>query len=215
MQVAKDHTRSIQLRRSTHVRCFGPIGIKRRVARSAQRRPCVVPYASSAAISSLEDWECDPQGTEPVTPKEIASELKPGFFGAFQRYTHYTPRKQRSFAENGILKLDAYLCISRASASNDDWGSQPSVPAKWWCCRFWKAYNKLLDEKPVFVKSMTSLVGFALGDCLAQVIAGGQYNLLRTLRMTLFGILMDGPVGTVIAPPVSSPPKPRALRRRC
>ena len=42
---------------------------------------------------------------------------------------------------------------------------------------------------------MTSLVGFALGDILAQVIAGGSYNLPRTLRMTSFGILMDGPVG--------------------
>lgn len=42
---------------------------------------------------------------------------------------------------------------------------------------------------------MTSLVGFALGDILAQVISGSTYNLARTLRMTLFGVLMDGPVG--------------------
>ena len=61
--------------------------------------------------------------------------------------------------------------------------------------RFWKAYTDLLDRKPIFVKSMTSLVGFALGDILAQVIAGGSYNLPRTLRMTSFGILMDGPIG--------------------
>lgn len=53
----------------------------------------------------------------------------------------------------------------------------------------------MLDERPIFVKSMTSLVGFALGDILAQAISGNSYNLLRTLRMTLFGILMDGPVG--------------------
>lgn len=62
-------------------------------------------------------------------------------------------------------------------------------------CRFWEQYTKLLDKRPVFVKSMTSLVGFALGDILAQVIAGSTYNLPRTLRMTLFGILMDGPIG--------------------
>ena len=62
-------------------------------------------------------------------------------------------------------------------------------------CRFWASYTDLLDRKPVFVKSMTSLFGFALGDILAQVIGGGSYNLARTLRMTLFGILMDGPVG--------------------
>jgi protein Mpv17 len=62
-------------------------------------------------------------------------------------------------------------------------------------CRFWKAYTKMLDERPIIVKSMTSLVGFALGDMLAQVISGNSYNLMRTLRMTLFGILMDGPIG--------------------
>lgn len=68
-------------------------------------------------------------------------------------------------------------------------------------CRFWKSYTDLLDKKPVFVKSMTSLVGFALGDILAQVIGGQSYNLPRTLRMVLFGIIMDGPVGMIQEPP--------------
>ena len=64
--------------------------------------------------------------------------------------------------------------------------------------RFWYSYNDMLDERPIFVKSMTSLFGFALGDILAQLIGGTSYNLFRTLRMTLFGIFMDGPVGTYI-----------------
>ena len=33
----------------------------------------------------------------------------------------------------------------------------------------WAAYNQALDEKPLFTKAMTSLVGWALVDLLAQV----------------------------------------------
>lgn len=33
----------------------------------------------------------------------------------------------------------------------------------------WAAYNEALDQKPLITKAMTSLVGWALGDLLAQV----------------------------------------------
>lgn len=33
----------------------------------------------------------------------------------------------------------------------------------------WAAYNQALDDKPLITKAMTSLVGWALGDLLAQV----------------------------------------------
>jgi len=33
----------------------------------------------------------------------------------------------------------------------------------------WAAYTEALDKKPLFTKAMTSLVGWALGDFLAQV----------------------------------------------
>lgn len=33
----------------------------------------------------------------------------------------------------------------------------------------WAAYNEALDKKPLVTKAMTSLVGWALGDLLAQV----------------------------------------------
>jgi hypothetical protein len=33
----------------------------------------------------------------------------------------------------------------------------------------WAAYNEALDTKPLITKAMTSLVGWALGDLLAQV----------------------------------------------
>ena len=38
----------------------------------------------------------------------------------------------------------------------------------------WESYNKALDDKPLITKAMTSLVGWALGDLLAQVGAGSQ-----------------------------------------
>lgn len=132
------------------VKCWNTHGIRKscRLPGRSQRKFWVPFHASSAAISSLEDWESDPiQDNEseeinhPAT-SDVADNVP---LGAFQR--------------------------------------------------FWKAYSKMLNERPVFVKSLTSLVGFAMGDTLAQVISGNSYNLFRTLRMTLFGILMDGPVG--------------------
>lgn len=36
----------------------------------------------------------------------------------------------------------------------------------------WAAYNEALDKKPLLTKAMTSLVGWALGDLLAQVCGG-------------------------------------------
>ncbi len=33
----------------------------------------------------------------------------------------------------------------------------------------WQAYNKALDDQPLTAKAFTSLVGWALGDMLAQV----------------------------------------------
>ena len=72
--------------------------------------------------------------------------------------------------------------------------ARPDLPSSF-VSRIWQNYLTLLDEKPVLVKSLTSLFGFLIGDICAQLITGADYDLRRTLRMTLFGILMDGPVG--------------------
>lgn len=61
--------------------------------------------------------------------------------------------------------------------------------------RVWRAYNKVLHEKPIMVKSATSFVGFLVGDVLAQNIVGRPFDVYRTLRLVLFGVFMDGPVG--------------------
>lgn len=60
---------------------------------------------------------------------------------------------------------------------------------------FWGAYSKALEEHPIRVKSATSFFGFLFGDVVAQLVVGNPYNYLRTARMVVFGILMDGPVG--------------------
>ncbi|KAK9832036.1 hypothetical protein WJX81_000378 [Elliptochloris bilobata] len=63
--------------------------------------------------------------------------------------------------------------------------------------RFWRFYNNALERHPVAVKSATSFVGFLLGDVLAQTIVGADFDVARTLRLVLFGMFMDGPVGHV------------------
>lgn len=64
---------------------------------------------------------------------------------------------------------------------------------------FWGAYSKALEEHPIRVKSATSFFGFLLGDAVAQLVVGNPYNYLRTARMVIFGILMDGPIGEYLS----------------
>ena len=59
----------------------------------------------------------------------------------------------------------------------------------------WAAYNAALARHPVLVKSATSFIGFLIGDLIAQAIVGNPYDGHRTLRLVLFGMLMDGPIG--------------------
>lgn len=57
-------------------------------------------------------------------------------------------------------------------------------------------YDAALHAHPVLTKAVTSFLGFALGDYLAQAITGvGMFNSLRCLRLSLYGLLIDGPVG--------------------
>lgn len=63
--------------------------------------------------------------------------------------------------------------------------------------KLWDDYNKVLTEKPLVTKAMTSLVGFTIGDLLAQffIEKGSDYNLARTLRLASFGFLIHGTTG--------------------
>lgn len=66
--------------------------------------------------------------------------------------------------------------------------------------RIWRAYNNVLHERPILVKSATSFFGFLAGDIIAQIIVAQPFNYWRTLRLVLFGMFMDGPVGKCLGP---------------
>eukprot|EP00540_Astrosyne_radiata_P008566 CAMPEP_0116869676 /NCGR_PEP_ID=MMETSP0418-20121206/27889_1 /TAXON_ID=1158023 /ORGANISM="Astrosyne radiata, Strain 13vi08-1A" /LENGTH=231 /DNA_ID=CAMNT_0004505793 /DNA_START=580 /DNA_END=1275 /DNA_ORIENTATION=+ len=60
----------------------------------------------------------------------------------------------------------------------------------------WAAYNEALDKNPLPTKAFTSLVGWALGDFLAQVfISGGPFDWKRFITLSAFGFLYHGPSG--------------------
>jgi len=60
----------------------------------------------------------------------------------------------------------------------------------------WNAYNEALDKKPLITKAMTSLVGWAAGDAIAQIFIGkGAFDLKRFLTLSAFGVLYHGPSG--------------------
>lgn len=57
------------------------------------------------------------------------------------------------------------------------------------------AYNAALVKHPVATKALTSLIGFAVGDRIAQSIGTGHFDIWRCLRLSLYGLLIDGPIG--------------------
>eukprot|EP00562_Extubocellulus_spinifer_P002929 CAMPEP_0178479046 /NCGR_PEP_ID=MMETSP0696-20121128/4976_1 /TAXON_ID=265572 /ORGANISM="Extubocellulus spinifer, Strain CCMP396" /LENGTH=245 /DNA_ID=CAMNT_0020106439 /DNA_START=63 /DNA_END=800 /DNA_ORIENTATION=- len=60
----------------------------------------------------------------------------------------------------------------------------------------WAAYNEALDKNPLTAKAFTSLVGWALGDLLAQLfISGGPFDWTRFITLSVFGFLYHGPSG--------------------
>jgi len=61
----------------------------------------------------------------------------------------------------------------------------------------WAAYNEALDTNPLTAKACTSLVGWFLGDLLAQlfIVKAPQLDLARLATLTAFGFLYHGPSG--------------------
>ena len=57
------------------------------------------------------------------------------------------------------------------------------------------AYQNALSKHPVTTKAITSLVGFAIGDRIAQTLGGGPFDVFRFMRLSAYGLLIDGPVG--------------------
>ncbi|KAK9853609.1 hypothetical protein WJX84_009969, partial [Apatococcus fuscideae] len=65
----------------------------------------------------------------------------------------------------------------------------------------WNSYCQALEKQPLITKSLTSVVGFALGDIVAQATTRSnlrrpkRFDVARTLRMATFGGAVGGPMG--------------------
>lgn len=61
----------------------------------------------------------------------------------------------------------------------------------------WGVYMNQLETNPILTKAMTSLVGFTIGDILAQkfIESGKEYDIKRTITLAMFGFLIHGPTG--------------------
>lgn len=60
----------------------------------------------------------------------------------------------------------------------------------------WAGYNSNLEHFPIMTKAMTSMVGFLLGDVIAQKFLGDKDTPIdwkRAARMATFGFLIHGP----------------------
>jgi hypothetical protein len=82
----------------------------------------------------------------------------------------------------------------------------------------WAAYNDALDKKPLLTKALTSLVGWALGDLLAQVralrsaVCGLRSGLLLGVAVAAFCVVRAGALrcSEIVGSP---PPRPPAFLR--
>lgn len=72
---------------------------------------------------------------------------------------------------------------------------EPSEPSA--LTAAWVGYLALLQSKPVIAKALTSLVGFGIGDTLAQccVEKKKSFDWMRLLRFSSAGLLFHGPMG--------------------
>lgn len=61
--------------------------------------------------------------------------------------------------------------------------------------RAWGNYRTSLKRTPLLTKSITSFVGFGVGDIIAQLASGQKrYDLKRTARLAIFGGCLAGPI---------------------
>lgn len=79
--------------------------------------------------------------------------------------THNNAVKKSAFAAPPSVQKPAF---KKDSASTSPLFRDPSL-VRAGAVPGWAAYNNYLDTNPLMAKSLTSLVGWALGDLLAQV----------------------------------------------
>jgi len=81
--------------------------------------------------------------------------------------------------------------LSASSASGDGKKKAGGLMA------IWAAYNNSLDKRPILTKALTSMIGFGLGDFLAQkfISKSEKIDWERLGRMASFGLLIHGTTG--------------------
>lgn len=58
--------------------------------------------------------------------------------------------------------------------------------------RSWSSYERALEEQPMRTKALTSCVGLTVADLIAQAAEGSGWDVLRTARLSSFGLLWHG-----------------------
>ena len=102
-----------------------------------------------------------------------------------------------SFSSDSV-KLSSAPRAGQAGSHN---GSQRSVRAhasnqqSLNISTLWGNYTRSVETNPVVTKACTSFFGFVLGDVLAQRLTGGDFSVLRCLRLGTYGLTLDGPLG--------------------
>ena len=62
--------------------------------------------------------------------------------------------------------------------------------------KLWGQYTLALELKPVITKSISSFIGFLIGDIIAQAFTKHHiFNFMRCLRMGSLGAIVHGPLG--------------------
>jgi len=81
--------------------------------------------------------------------------------------------------------------------ASDFEGFGPAVVPMGFFGSIWDKYNEVLDDQPLVTKACTSLVGFSVGDILAQkfINKGSSFDFKRLARLSSFGFLIHGPMG--------------------
>lgn len=171
------------------------------VARSAQ---CPVPIAHDAALNRLICHGLAPQRHQQRIergPQLLSSRRSSRLVGHDSASSTWPSEPAEAInpdeAVKQIPETGNVVSKSDIEASTDEAATRVGLSSKGSkkLAGFWGAYSKALKEHPIRVKSATSFFGFLFGDAVAQLVVGNPYNYLRTLRMVVFGVLMDGPVG--------------------
>ncbi|GAB4819142.1 hypothetical protein N2152v2_006188 [Parachlorella kessleri] len=134
---------------------------------------------------------CSPRKPSPAVQRSSRGNLRVA--AAVQEGRRVAAHAVSAVPSEAALELVEASDLSAASCVSVP--SHEPVPEESLGQRLLRGYDAALRSNPVQTKALTSFVGFALGDVLAQGILGDGFDVLRCLRLSLYGLLLDGPIG--------------------